>query len=306
MKDLIDCNVLCPFVLKLFNSCPSKPLFTGNSLLSYNYASLNLMLIEETVLILMSTLPYILTFVFLISTIIHKTSRLFGLLLLSIIQNFIAQLLKNIIKDPRPNFKCNRQYGNPSNHAIFFASMLAWIIMENIYLKKKYINNNKKYTFLLFTSLPLVIYARYKLNYHSIEQLLNGVIVGGIVGVLWFIIFFNCALKDNYNNPNIFYQNNILKSIMEKFGIINNMSDLDFIIFSKSKYTIENRILNKYRDLQKKQEEISKLKTEINLFKESIKNIEELNNVGNTALSRINKQCNMTEINSYNESKKIK
>jgi membrane-associated phospholipid phosphatase len=81
-------------------------------------------------------------------------------------------MLKNIFKDPRPNFACNQQYGNPSNHAVFYSSMLVWFLCEQFYLNKKYRfkYNSIKLFFVLLT--PFVLYSRIYLNYHKFEQVI--------------------------------------------------------------------------------------------------------------------------------------
>jgi membrane-associated phospholipid phosphatase len=78
--------------------------------------------------------------------------------------------MKKILKDPRPNFECNHQYGNPSNHAVFCSALLTWFLFEYIYLNKnlRFKYNSIKILLLLLT--PFILYSRIYLNYHNLKQ----------------------------------------------------------------------------------------------------------------------------------------
>lgn len=85
-------------------------------------------------------------------------------------QNFCLEIIKNTFKDPRPNHTCNRQFGNPSNHATFFTSLIVWTIMEKICLEKAFRFKNNLVKIMLYISFPLVLYSRIYLNYHFVYQ----------------------------------------------------------------------------------------------------------------------------------------
>ena len=78
--------------------------------------------------------------------------------------------MKNILRDPRPNFECNKQYGNPSNHAVFYSALLTWFIAEHFYCEKKFRFKYNSIKILCFLITPFILYSRIYLNYHTREQ----------------------------------------------------------------------------------------------------------------------------------------
>src|SRR5690606_16528806 len=118
-----DCTIYCPNFLKMLNSCPSKPITI------FPFASSD---IFEAIMCLLSLSPYPIIFTMLISCLYYRTTRGVLMFMMIFIQNFIVEFLKNNLKDPRPNYNCNLQYGNPSNHATFFTSFVSWVCMEYI------------------------------------------------------------------------------------------------------------------------------------------------------------------------------
>jgi membrane-associated phospholipid phosphatase len=281
----IDCNINCPSLLKLFNSCPTKQLFDTDSIFSVN---LNAIVNEydEVFYVLLSTSPYLLSFCLFLIVVYYKTTRAFGIFIMSILENFVVELLKNSLRDPRPNFKCNRQFGNPSNHAVFFFGLCTWLIMEKLIIEKKFQFNNTLAKVLLFILTPFILVARYKLKYHTIEQLFNGCLVGLFICIIWFILFERNILREE-TQFNIF---------LSKFGLNNNMSDYD--IFITDSLSSSSRIYQKYLHLTKKKDELEKMKQELKLFKDSIKDInilkEEDNNIDNE-INQLNNIFNSEE-----------
>lgn len=78
--------------------------------------------------------------------------------------------MKKILKDPRPNFECNKQFGNPSNHAVFYSGLLTWFICEYFFCEKKYRFKYTSIKILFFLITPFVFYSRIYLNYHNTKQ----------------------------------------------------------------------------------------------------------------------------------------
>ena len=276
----VDCNINCPSFIKLFNSCPTKQLFTSNSIFSFNY---NVLIDEyiEVFYVILSTTPYLLSFCLMLIVVYYKTTRALGIMIMSVLENFIVEVLKNTLRDPRPNFKCNHQYGNPSNHAVFFSGLITWLIMEKIMIDKEYQFNSKLGKVLLFSLTPFILISRYKLQYHTIEQLLNGCLVGIFICVIWFILFERNILRDQ-TQFNVF---------LSKFGLTNNMSDYD--IFITDGLSSSSRIYQKYLQLTKKKEELEKMKQELKSFKDSIKDINILNEENNNYNNEINQLNNI-------------
>lgn len=260
IDNTIDCSIPCFPFFKIFNSCPTRPI--SLELLINNHDPRDL---EELFYMIVSVTPYLLSFVFLVSLILYKTSRLLLVVIMCFFQNFIVEILKNALKDPRPNFNCNKQYGNPSNHAVYFSCLIFWNFMEWFSLEKKYRYQSTFNKLLLFTITPFIIIARYKLKYHTIEQLINGVITGAFIGVLWFITAERIFLNGENSFSNLF----------SKLGIQNNMSDYEIVPQLKNSKGYAS--YKKYEQLMKKQEEMSKLSDHLKNFKNSVEKIDFIN-----------------------------
>jgi len=84
----------------------------------------------------------------------------------------MIELMKGLLRDPRPNFICNQQFGNPSNHATFYSSLITMLCMEYVLLESKFRLSNIFLKFLLIIIYPFILYSRIYLNYHNIEQVI--------------------------------------------------------------------------------------------------------------------------------------
>jgi len=165
MEEQINCSIYCPTFFKMLNSCPLKDIISIE----------NLMLTPKPVLyeicaVLFSISPYILSFIILINTIIYRTSRSIVIMLMIFIQNFLGETIKNSLRDPRPNYKCNNQFGNPSNHATFYTSLSTWLLFEILFLNSKYRYDNVFFKMIVFICTPFILQARIYLKYHNFEQ----------------------------------------------------------------------------------------------------------------------------------------
>ncbi len=85
----------------------------------------------------------------------------------------MIELMKGLLRDPRPNFICNQQFGNPSNHATFYSSLITMLFMEYVLLESKFRLSNFFLKLLLIIIYPFILYSRIYLNYHTIEQVIN-------------------------------------------------------------------------------------------------------------------------------------
>lgn len=260
----IDCYVKCPMILRSFNSCPSITVFKSNSIFDIDPEKLNPRVLEEIIYIVFSTFPYLLSFYFLINAVLFKTSRGVLILLLCCLENFVIEVLKNALRDPRPNYKCNQQFGNPSNHAVFFSALVTWTICEKFFLETEYQLKNNLAKITLYICFPLILLSRYKLKYHNIEQIFNGCCVGVVLTILWFMIISNLILE-NETRFTIF---------LSKFGIENNMSSNAFLPIIDS---MTNPAYAKYVELTRKHDELTKMKKDLKSFKDSMKNLDILN-----------------------------
>lgn len=125
------------------------------------------------------------------STIYNRTKYLISYIAFFFINIILNKGLKLAFKQPRPSdhndttdilklrYNGAEIYGFPSGHAQsvgFTVSFLWWITRS---LKLLYIG---------ITIMLLTVYQRFKFNKHTIEQLVAGLIVGGIMGYLLFYL----------------------------------------------------------------------------------------------------------------------
>jgi hypothetical protein len=158
----IDCSVPCPFYLKTLNSCPTK------NISIYEIPTADTL--YELAMVGLSISPYFTSFLLLISVCLFRTTRGVLIMMMIFMQNMIIEFLKGNLRDPRPNYECNKQFGNPSNHACFYTSLTVWMALELIFLERKYRFSSTLLKSLLFIISPLILYSRIYLNYHSVEQ----------------------------------------------------------------------------------------------------------------------------------------
>lgn len=273
----INCNIPCNFILKAFNSCPindSIQIFLSSDFLfHFTTRKDSLNVIADIFYILLSTSPYIFSFILLLNTIYYKTLRSFLLMMMFFFQNFVVEILKNNLKDPRPNYLCSKQFGNPSNHAVFFSSLIIWNILEYFYIKSKY-NKNSLMKILLFSMYPFIMYSRIYLKYHTLEQILSGIFTGIIFGLLYFMFFIKFVFKSPTS----------LGRILGKLNLKNNMTDVDLYTLNFNSNTDFGNgkmaaNVKRMEELSKKKQELKNLKNVVSGFKNSIKNIDILKNI---------------------------
>lgn len=107
-----------------------------------------------------------------------KQKYIYGYLLFYIVNTFINNILKNSIKEPRPNNTIIKEqyteihkYGMPSYHAQSVVFSLVFLYLVN------------KSIFLLLIEIFIVIitlYQRWFYRHHTIEQLSVGSFIGGV------------------------------------------------------------------------------------------------------------------------------
>lgn len=108
----------------------------------------------------------------------------FFIFIFTIISIFVNIFLKNIIKQPRPNKKTylnnqdkndGKQYGMPSGHAQLVTQMFVFLILQF---------NNHVVSIYAFFQVLLTCWQRWEYRMHSVQQLIVGCLVGGIMGTL--------------------------------------------------------------------------------------------------------------------------
>ena len=104
-----------------------------------------------------------------------------------LINEIVNSILKKLLKVPRPlhpgyDEQYNSGYGMPSAHAGFMSFFtIVWGGYKSIPLSL------------------IVIYSRYHLQYHHIDQILVGILVGTIMGIFWnFILRIAYRYKVSY------------------------------------------------------------------------------------------------------------
>ena len=133
-------------------------------------------------------------------------------LLLSYIFSFyLDNILKLLYQDPRPYFvnteiipyKTDTDFGNPSGHSlastVFYLALLN--ISNNITVFKKNRILYYLYSFFIICSLVLLIFSRFILGVHAINQLIFGVLIG--LGLYY--ISFNLIDIDTFTNGTQFF-----------------------------------------------------------------------------------------------------
>jgi hypothetical protein len=181
-----------------------------------------------------------------------------------LIQNFMVEFLKNNLRDPRPNFKCNHQFGNPSNYTCFYTCIIVWFILEGFFTEKKYQFKYNKFLFPLFIAYPFIIYSRYYLHYHTIEQIVTGIVLGSFVGIVWYFLSIKFILKSE--NP--------LRRIFYKMEIKNSMTSDLIGNFDYEDMQLDDDFIKQYQNLLKKNEKLEHLKQNLRKITKNIKNMD--------------------------------
>ena len=198
------------------------------------------------------------------------------------LENFTVIALKNIFREPRPNYLCNAEFGYPSNHTCFFTCILFWFITEELCTPEFFQFKYKLYLIQFILVYPLILYSRYYLYYHSFEQIIGGFILGIIIGVGWFLISTKIILSND----------NILTQIMIKFNIENNLTyDL---LYQDDGYIL----LDEYQSLIKKEDELIGMKQKLKKVAKNIKNLEGLEELNGNFHDILNNDLN-NKINNY-------
>jgi len=129
---------------------------------------------------------------------------------------------KLILRDPRPYFHdndiilydCETGYGNPSGHSIGAVSlyMTLWRVFTYDVKMTNFKRNCLK--FMIFTLILITIFSRMALGAHSLNQ----IILGGFIGLMIYILFFNVIELDMKPEIEIYFIKN--KYILLIFSFI--------------------------------------------------------------------------------------
>ena len=268
----INCSIPCPILLKFMSSCPRDEIsFFPPSLID----------IIDIIMVLLSCTPYPTVFLLLCLCFYFRTTRSVLIFLMVLGENFMVVSLKNIIREPRPNFLCNEEYGYPSNHAAFYTCILFWFIMDEIITPDHYQFKYKSYLIPFIFIYPFILYSRVYLKYHDSNQIAGGFCLGLIIGICWYLINIKFILPTD----------NIIRQLMVKFYVVNNLTD-------DTLFDEENEgLIAKYQELVKKEAELKSIK---NQLKKITKNINLINNLN----VNLDQNLNYNMFNNINENEK--
>lgn len=113
-----------------------------------------------------------------------------------LIGEIVNKIVKKIIKQPRPDFhkdfgagSYSLTFGMPSAHSQFmgfFATYFCCILLFRMYHLSRF--KRRFGCVILATSLVAVAFSRVYLLYHNLPQVIVGIMIGSILGILYFII----------------------------------------------------------------------------------------------------------------------
>jgi hypothetical protein len=86
----------------------------------------------------------------------------------------------------------------------------------------------------------------------------NGIILGGVLSVFWFMI----------GNWVLLSGDNIFRKILIKFGISNNLSEDVFLTHQ------DNELMQKFMRLKEQSEEVANIRKNLSHFRQSLENTE--------------------------------
>jgi len=187
----------CFSVLKGLESCPRSHIMETGEFFSVSL---------EFIWVISSALPFLIFGAIALHAFTKKTSRGFLILTNLLLQQIMCAVLKKFIAQHRPEMACSTSYGYPSSHSGFTASLALWLILEarlvhaKAHFKSCWTYTHMRNGFVLFA--PLIPVSRYFLNYHSLEQICCGLIVGSMVTIPYFIMMHN--LLSQKGNRNIY------------------------------------------------------------------------------------------------------
>jgi membrane-associated phospholipid phosphatase len=215
----------------------------------------------EVTWVIASFLPFFLFAVIFIHSITKKTSRGFFVITNLAIQQIVCLLLKKYFQQARPVGACSSSFGFPSSHSGFTASMTTWLILEAVVFHEKVPFKTSKFYAMMrngwIAFAPIIPVSRYFLNYHSIEQIVSGFIVGFLCTIIYFGIAMGSFLRNDYGK----YYVSIVVKRWKKYNFEDNLVN----------YQIQEKPKVKKGDKKRKQKKISEESLIVHPFKEQIR-----------------------------------
>lgn len=129
-------------------------------------------------------LPLVIVVALTTLTLFNRDIRSATLLCGLVINALFNNLLKRIIRQPRPQTSAlAHSSGMPSNHGQFQAFFAMWLTLFMIH---RAVPNRNFLLPLLWVMSLIVCFSRYHLGVHTIEQIVVGAVIGSIFAVVWF------------------------------------------------------------------------------------------------------------------------
>jgi len=181
----------CTGVLKTLESCPRWYILDSGDVME---------IALELIWFLASFLPLFVYLAILIYSIAKKNTRGCYILFNVFIQQIICAFMKLYVAQARPKGACSSSFGFPSGHSGFASAMATWFILEIIFFSQNAaFKQGKFYSYsrnIFIILAPLIPISRYFLNYHTVEQIVCGLLTGVFSTVFFFGICFGFGTKE--------------------------------------------------------------------------------------------------------------
>jgi len=193
MNEPADYCADCFALFKALDACPKTDVFNDAALLPK---------LLQVIWVSASVLPWLIYIGLFLCVLFARTSRVLFLAFSLLIQQCLNDvILKHIFAQDRPDGACSISYGMPSGHSAFTASwtlllVLEWLLYHNKVPFKTGRFHGVVRTFGIIV-MPLVPISRHYLNYHTIEQILCGLLTGLVVTSMYFYTMMAFMHRDN-------------------------------------------------------------------------------------------------------------
>jgi len=183
----------CPKLLFDTQSCPIEPKNPHN--------------LAEILIIygmsVASILPYVVSFGILLNMLIRRTTRSSCIFFSLFTQLIMCGALKDFMRIERPTGACSTTFGFPSCHSSNIAALVMWLYLEASYQNTRITEAQETYLKIALFFAPVGLYSRLYLNYHTLLQVIVGVLLGASISTIWFYYVKNCVLP---NPGNLLYR----------------------------------------------------------------------------------------------------
>jgi len=155
---------------------------------------------------------------------VKRSARGFCFVIMISVHQVLIEIIKRILKMPRPFGACSPSYGFPSGHSAFASAMCTWFLLEHFVLDSRSPFKGWKFyrwtrnAFIVFC--PLIPISRYFLNYHSIPQICTGLALGVVISALLFFIVYNRVVRVEYH----IYMSSYIVRVWKVLRITDNFS----------------------------------------------------------------------------------